>query len=437
MIQHIIQFLTDQLNQHFHAEGDSAKLYPTPLSVTQPRNFPKDGLAITLLNIEQKQALGGRPETDTPIEETVLQLLISANLGTSGRYEPDLYLSGLKQLSAVMAFFDSRNLFSPGDHRQLQEVTPGLKKLSVSFVSADLKQLHRIWSMLGVSHRPAALFQARILHNNQLDLADFEASLEPGGRSSFTLSGDYAGFRFVNFERSENSPIHYENGGSTVSVTLLSELAQPYVFSYQASDGQKSGRGTISIHPSMPLVSVRGVVRSDPTGETLAGVSVRHLPSGRQVATDGQGRFEISQLNQAEGTLTFSQVGFVQREVVLSGNTFLEVSLSPFAGAEPTLPPGIEIISQQSMRQILMNRRVVPGFREQLIENFIASVSQQPLTAAEIRNVSDFHADTLHAFSEHFGIDPSDLDSVVELINQIVQRAVADGPERPTNPGRR
>jgi len=73
--------------------------------------------------------------------------------------------------------------------------------------------------------------------------------------------------------------------------------------------------------------TITGNVRDEITGETLPGVSISVLPSGRSVATDQQGRFSI-QVAGDKPVLTFSLLGYKKLSVDVTNQTELEVKLN-------------------------------------------------------------------------------------------------------------
>ncbi len=71
---------------------------------------------------------------------------------------------------------------------------------------------------------------------------------------------------------------------------------------------------------------IKGVV-TDPGNQPLSGVSVIVKGTSSGTSTDLQGRFTISA--PANGTLVFSRVGYTPQEVVLKGQSSIDLQLQP------------------------------------------------------------------------------------------------------------
>ncbi|MFZ4376935.1 MAG: carboxypeptidase-like regulatory domain-containing protein, partial [Saprospiraceae bacterium] len=70
---------------------------------------------------------------------------------------------------------------------------------------------------------------------------------------------------------------------------------------------------------------VKGVVTSADDGEPLIGVTVLVKGTSSGTATDLDGKFELM-ANTSKDVLSFSYTGFTSKDVVLNGQTMLEVS---------------------------------------------------------------------------------------------------------------
>ena len=78
--------------------------------------------------------------------------------------------------------------------------------------------------------------------------------------------------------------------------------------------------------------TVKGIV-SDDNGEPLFGVNVILKNTRTGISTDLDGKFEISITNQSDPTLLFNYIGFNEKEVLVSGKTFINVTLTPSESA--------------------------------------------------------------------------------------------------------
>ena len=89
----------------------------------------------------------------------------------------------------------------------------------------------------------------------------------------------------------------------------------------------------VEVHESqlIHMAPVKGKV-VDEVGMPLAGVSILLKGTTTGTLTNAEGEFSLD-VAGGEGTLVFSFVGFVSKEVPIGGRTFLDVKLEPLASA--------------------------------------------------------------------------------------------------------
>lgn len=130
---------------------------------------------------------------------------------------------------------------------------------------------------------------------------------------------------------------------------------------------------TIWLVPSLAFsqISVRGIVTSDETGETLPGVNILVQNSGIGTVTDMDGSFSIN-VPSEEGVLIFSFIGYISQEVPVNGRSIIDVTLTE---------------DLQSMDEV-----VVVGYGVQRRESVIGAISQvgtESLVRSGTDNVSN------------------------------------------------
>lgn len=268
-----------------------------------------------------------------------------------------------------------------------------------------------------------------------MHLTDFSAELDLYGSVTFNLPTEFGNFSFDSFDYDpENSPVYVLNNGYMVTVELIRDIDAPFRFNYTATDGYQIGCGSITITPRRSF-RVSGIVTDASTPEfnnPIPFAVVAHSPSGQQVTTNRQGFYEISSLAALSGTLFFSAQGYHPRERNVNGNTVINVQLDPVQSDPPPTNPGLEVLSTQTMTQILLNRGINrPGDGDALIRNFVASVRQEPVTATELSRRNSVSEQTFGALNQAFGIGFGDFAAVAQIINALVQNETRDIPVRP------
>lgn len=124
--------------------------------------IPKDSLGLTLINIEEERVNKAQsPVAMTQAGKTIyvnpelrlnLYLLLSANFTT--------YLTGIKYLSSVIGFFQSKHVFTPADTPSLD---PSMEKLVVELYSLNLEQQNHLWGYLGGKYLPSVVYKVRLV----------------------------------------------------------------------------------------------------------------------------------------------------------------------------------------------------------------------------------------------------------------------------------
>jgi TonB-dependent SusC/RagA subfamily outer membrane receptor len=115
---------------------------------------------------------------------------------------------------------------------------------------------------------------------------------------------------------------------------------------------------------------VKGVVTSADDGEPLIGVTVLVKGTSSGTATDLDGKFELM-ANTSKDVLSFSYTGFTTKDVVLNGQTMLEVSLEVSAS--------------------ILDEVIVTAFGESTREKFTgsaATVGAEQIARRPITNIS-------------------------------------------------
>ena len=178
MINKALEFLTEELNEYLALKngmpGDK-KVVLTNVA-TQEGNWaiPNNKLGISLINIEEERVLRqmvgtrvttlGKTEVINPEIKLNLYILISANF-TSDENQTDgvEYLEGLKQLSYVISFFQSKYVFTNDNSPRLATIDPTIQKMVVELYSYTFEQLYNFWTVVGAKYLPSVLYRARLL----------------------------------------------------------------------------------------------------------------------------------------------------------------------------------------------------------------------------------------------------------------------------------
>lgn len=205
MIHTSLSFLTRQINENLKLRTDDPNTERIFLTSVATENagivIPDSSLGLSLINIEeerhykeQKNTLlneNGVAEQMNPEIKLNLFILISANFQDTRNADPtDDYVEGLKQLSYVISYFQSKNVFTPDNSPAMSEIDPELQKLVVELYSYSFEQLYNFWSVVGTKYLPSVLYRVRLIRFQEKALQSTARPIEKIGiKSSGTHNG--------------------------------------------------------------------------------------------------------------------------------------------------------------------------------------------------------------------------------------------------------
>jgi uncharacterized protein DUF4255 len=124
--------------------------------------IPDDQVGVALVSVEEERALrsqlpqsvyaDGRQVVLEPDLKLNLNLLFAANFKQ--------YDQGLRQLSLVLAFFQSHGVFTRERNPALD---PRIERLGVDLVSLTFEQLNQLWAFVGAKQLPSVVYRVRLV----------------------------------------------------------------------------------------------------------------------------------------------------------------------------------------------------------------------------------------------------------------------------------
>lgn len=177
MIHSSLEFLTQELNAYIKLKvGDpiTTRIYLSGVTNEAGIAIPDQSLGLSLINIEEERTNKeqqsrfinsvGKVEKRNPEIQLNLYVLITANFqNRPSNNTSDDYLEGLKQLSFAIAFFQSKNVFTPENSPALTGFDDKLKKIVVELYSYSFEQLYNFWSVVGAKYLPSVLYKIKTL----------------------------------------------------------------------------------------------------------------------------------------------------------------------------------------------------------------------------------------------------------------------------------
>jgi uncharacterized protein DUF4255 len=165
MLHLAADFLTRELNAYLLARtgADFGAALLTRIATDAGKwAIPDDQVGVALVNVEEERALksqlpqavlaDGRHVLLEPEIKLNLHLLFAAYFKN--------YDQGLRQLSHVLAFFQSHPVFTRERYAALDR---RIEKLGVDLISPSYEQLNQIWAFVGAKQLPSALYRVRMI----------------------------------------------------------------------------------------------------------------------------------------------------------------------------------------------------------------------------------------------------------------------------------
>ena len=124
-----------------------------------------DKIIVTVTNIEAERGKsntgsykatpgGGFTKVNPPVEVNIYLLF-------SAYFSSENYVEGLKFITSVIAFFQSRQgIFTPQNTPPLNGI---VEKLNAEMISPDFRDLSNVWGGLGAKYLPSVLYRVKTL----------------------------------------------------------------------------------------------------------------------------------------------------------------------------------------------------------------------------------------------------------------------------------
>jgi hypothetical protein len=99
----------------------------------------------------------------------------------SAQFDEKLYLESLKFISAVISFFQSRNVFTPSDTPSLDK---GIDKVVMKIENMDIREQSSLFSTLGAKYLPSVYYKLRMLSIDEETLDYSTGAIKERGTKS-------------------------------------------------------------------------------------------------------------------------------------------------------------------------------------------------------------------------------------------------------------
>lgn len=118
-------------------------------------------ILVSVVNIEEEKLATPRFIPNPGINKPVY---LNIYLLFSAAFNPTLNIEGLKFISAVIAFFQSKPLFEPQNTPGLD---PSIEKMVFEIYSLTLQEQSNLWASIGAKYMPSVLYKIRVIGINE------------------------------------------------------------------------------------------------------------------------------------------------------------------------------------------------------------------------------------------------------------------------------
>lgn len=168
MIDKALEVLRDELTAYLKRQPDLNITSETVVHLSHVIDYdgslaiPENALGLSLVNVEEERILKSQTATSQTAEGRVShrnpEIKLNLYLLFTGNFQS--YDTGLKYLSGVVRFFQSKNAFLP---ENTPDMDPELQKLVLELHNLNFEQQNHLWGSLGAKYLPSVLYSLRLV----------------------------------------------------------------------------------------------------------------------------------------------------------------------------------------------------------------------------------------------------------------------------------
>jgi hypothetical protein len=163
MIESVVETVASELNEYFRLKfGITENRAVAANLVNQDGTLAikDDNRVIISLVMIQEEKLGTNKNNGRMSPGSTKPVHLNLYLLFSASFNEKLNIDALKFLSAVIAFFQNKPLFTSDNSPGLPD---GLEKLSFEISNMNVQEQSNLWSFIGAKYIPSILYKARVV----------------------------------------------------------------------------------------------------------------------------------------------------------------------------------------------------------------------------------------------------------------------------------
>lgn len=122
------------------------------------------GIVISLINVQEETALRNTPNVRrTALRTEYVEPPLYINLYLLFAFDFAKYETSLAHLAKTIELFQLRRWFSAENSSAANPFPAGIEKLTFEMVNLGFEELNNLWSVLGGTYLPSAVYKVRLL----------------------------------------------------------------------------------------------------------------------------------------------------------------------------------------------------------------------------------------------------------------------------------
>ncbi|WP_242410293.1 DUF4255 domain-containing protein [Flavobacterium sp. Root901] len=169
----MIQIIAEQVNSYLEEIGLEKTVVPENIAFLEAQNNDlenplKDGVALTLINLDEEATLKNFPNHIVENTKTIYRnSIINLNLYLLFSANRDKYINSLNDISKIIEFFQGKKLFTQANtiYNRNSSAMNNLDnfRFTVELYTPTFEELNYIWGTLGGKQLPSALYKVSMI----------------------------------------------------------------------------------------------------------------------------------------------------------------------------------------------------------------------------------------------------------------------------------
>ena len=179
MLENVLLILKKQLNNYLKIKTGDQGFEAVFLQerTNKDISFRNDAITVLLVNLEEEYTFrSGATLSPVGLQQTAAQANPNIYINLYVLFAANFtdYSQSLKFLSLIIKFFQSHRLF---DRTNSPDLSSDIEKLTLELVNVPFSEQRDIWTYLGMSYMPSAIYKVRMLTFSDTDTVVIDSDI--------------------------------------------------------------------------------------------------------------------------------------------------------------------------------------------------------------------------------------------------------------------